>query len=260
MSASATQPFAYPISGKALDFVKIMAVIFMIIDHVNSMILKPIHMDDPLLLLLGRGAFPLFAYATAAAMIRSGTDKAQNYATQLFVWGLLTHAISYLTRDTAAGNVFFTLAFGALLIPYVIALSQRQKWMLYIICAFTNAFPVLCEFGFPGVLLPSLIYMYLKGDKAALKWIILFAFLMNIPAQYHEFVKIDFIISAIIILIFAALMSISSLYLASHLSDKGRYLHRYALHIFYPAHLALFGIIGHLAPIWGPYFGLLIDK
>lgn len=260
MSASTTQPFAYPISGKGLDFVKIMAVIFMIIDHVNSMILKPIAMDDPLLLLLGRGAFPLFAYATAAAMIRSGTDKAQNYATQLFIWGLFTHAISYLTRDTAAGNVFFTLAFGALLVPYVISLSQRQKWMLYVICVFTNAFPVLCEFGFPGILLPSLIYMYLKGDKSVLKWLILFAFLMNIPAQYHEFIKIDFIISATIILIFAMILSFGTLYIASNFSDQGRYLHRYALHIFYPTHLALFGLIGQTAPIWAPHFGLLIDK
>lgn len=65
------------------DVIKLLALALMVLDHAN----RALGLDSPTLLLLGRGAFPLFALVWGVNLARRPVRQAQ--ATRLWGWALL---------------------------------------------------------------------------------------------------------------------------------------------------------------------------
>ena len=162
MTRISAQKFDWPISGTGLDFVKIMAAILMVIDHID---LLWFDRQQILFFLLGRGAYPLFAYACACAFLRAGTDKAHLYAKRLIIWGLITIPISMVCRDVDAANILFTLAIGAGITPFLIHIHIYIRVMIFGAALFSMQCPNIFEYGFLGALLPAAIYSMMIGQK-----------------------------------------------------------------------------------------------
>lgn len=240
--------------GRALDFIKIAAAVFMVIDHINLIWFNG---DVPGMFLVGRATFPLFCYALAVAFLKAGPEKSPGYALRkymprLLVLAVVSEAVSLLTRDTGLLNVIFTLAFAAGIAGY----SYRLKdWHLILLCILALFIDdqcslwlgerhVLPEFGVAGIMLPAAIMMYMQGRKGGLVSMLALIAVINL-GQFSDIVSN---LNAAVIS-YVALVWFSSTVLpwwviqwSQRLPNEGRLLHKYALHIFYP---------GHLLVIWG---------
>jgi len=243
--------FDLPISGKALDFIKIMAALYMIIDHINTVILMPFDLFDDNLMYIGRGSFPLFCFATACAMHRCKSSKAGEYAIQLLILALITHPIAYHAHNYAAGNVLFTLAAGAAFCRFYPHFNRFFQTLICLWAIYSAFIPVPIEFGFAGVMMPALMLLFIQGDKISGFWLFIMIYFsnasgsMDVAFAYPE----AFMIKTFYIFIFATLIPFFTLKVAQALPKDGRYLHRYALQVFYPGHLLLFAIIAGVGKI-----------
>ena len=225
-----------PVRGTALDFVKIAAAILMLIDHIDYMVLER---SSGFLYLLGRGAFPLFAYAAAASVVRARVENAPKYAWRLLLIAVLIVPIIQWSRDLNAANVIFTLAVGLGMTPFVMRQSKIGQHIIYV-CGVASMFlPNLFEFGFIGALLVPLFYNYIKEGRAQIwLWMMLglanFGGIMPLIENFEPF-QIPIILVIALTTIF---LPVAILALVVRLpNDKKRLMPKYFLHIFYPAHI-----------------------
>ncbi len=222
----------------------------MVIDHINAILLNRGVYE---MLLVGRATFPLFCYALAAAILRVGDEKAPRYGwrvygVRLMVLAIVTEPIARFSRDVTELNVLFTLALGAALAGF----STRMKdWHIYacaLIGIILHALPSPIEGGALGVVLPTVILAALKGRRGMVALLVFLLFMLNIPEYPTMFQGFTPGMVALSILIFGLAVTLPSylvLCIARLLPQDGRWLHKYALHIFYPGHLLLLWAIGH---------------
>lgn len=233
----------WPVSGAGLDFIKIMAALLMLIDHIDHIVLERHNFT---MFLLGRGAYPLFAYACAAAFIRAGVEKAPDYARNLIMWGLIVVPISWLTRDTTAANILFTLAVGAGVLPFMMAIGRVGRAVIFTAAVVLLYFPNLFEFSFLGALAPVAIYMTMTGTKDGVFWLVISLGLMNFGGVLPEMTDLGGMAYTIM-----AITSVTTLGVAwgvlrlsqDRPSSEKRLLPKYFLHIFYPAHMIVLALI-----------------
>lgn len=238
------------IDGRALDFIKICAAIFMVIDHVNATLLNRGVYE---MLLIGRATFPLFCYALAIAILRVGDEKAPRYGwrvygLRLLILGIVTEPIARFSRDVTELNILFTLALGAALAGLSVRMKDWHLYLCVLIAVILHAFPSPVEGGAVGIILPTIILSALKGRRAAFAILVFLIFMLNIPEYPTMLAGFEPMMAALSVLIFglaAGLPSYLALCIARLLPQNGRWLHKYALHIFYPGHLLLLWAIGH---------------
>ncbi len=239
------------VDGRALDFIKIAAAVFMVIDHVNAL-----WFDDKVqgMFLVGRATFPLFCYALAVAFLKAGPEKAPDYALRkymprLLLLALVSEVVSQITRDTGLLNVIFTLALAA----GMAGLSYKLKdWQLILLCIlgvilgdqfamWMGERHLLPEFGPAGIMLPTAIMMYMQGRKGGLACVLALIAVMNLGGYGDVLGMLSASVVSYVVLIW-----ISSTVLpwwvikwSQRMPNDGRLLHKYALHIFYPGHLLI---------------------
>jgi len=242
------------VDGRALDFIKIAAAVFMVIDHINLIWYDS---EVPGMFLVGRATFPLFCYALAAAFLRAGPQKAPDYALRKYMPRLLALAavsevVSLITRDTGLLNVIFTLAFAAGVAGY----SYRLKdWHLILLCMIAVILDNQCslwlgerhllpEFGPAGIMLPAAIMMYMQGRKGGLACMAALIAVMNLGAFGDILSNLSAPVISYVTLIWfsSTALPLWVIKWSQRLPNDGRLLHKYALHIFYP---------GHLLVLWG---------
>lgn len=256
VNTSSAKTFVPQVDGRALDFIKIAAAVFMVIDHIDMIWFDR---DIPgVLMLLGRATFPLFCYALAVAFLKAGPEKAPDYALRkymprLLVLAVISEGVSLLTRDTGLLNVIFTLALAAGIAGY----SYRLKdWHLILLTFLALAFDYQCgpwlsdrhlypEFGTAGILLPTAIMAYMQGRKGGFACMLALIAIMNL--EITEVIEnLTPLVMAYVVLIWfsSTVLPWWVIKWSQRLPNEGRLLHKYALHIFYP---------GHLLAIWGTY-------
>ena len=126
---------ACQLSPAALDMVKLLALLAMIIDHTNTVFLSPAW---PMMYALGRMAFPLFTLIWAMNVQRT-PERLQKRANRLWIWAIITQPVFSLAflhhQPWWALNILFVFA-G---VTQLIALQYRhgRKGMLagYLILA-----------------------------------------------------------------------------------------------------------------------------
>lgn len=115
------------LSPAALDFIKVLALIAMFIDHINTLLLTP---PEPLMYALGRMAFPVFTL-TWAINVQRTPSRLQKRANRLWLWAVLTQPV-------------FSLAFAG-----------HQPWwalnILFVFAAVTQLLALQYRFGTKGL-------------------------------------------------------------------------------------------------------------
>lgn len=240
--------------GRALDFIKIAAAVFMVIDHINL-----IWLDGAVqgMFMIGRATYPLFCYALAVAFLKAGPQNAPGYALRkymprLLLLAVLTEPISLLTRDTGLLNVIFTLALAAGITGLSFRLKDWQMIVLTVITVFLMGdvayglatMHILPEFGFAGMLLPATLLMYMQGRKAGLVCSLALIAVMNFTGYGMVLERLNLPLFTYIAAIWfsSTVLPWWVIHWSQRLPNDGRYMGKYALHIFYPGHLLL---------IWG---------
>lgn len=194
------------------DILKLIAIISMTIDHVGAVFFPHIL----LFRMLGRIAFPIFAYQTAVGMRLSNNIK--KYLVRLFLFSLISQPFYFLLFGEGL-NAVFTIFYGAVLIAF-----WKRDSYLNIISAFLLLFScfIPLDYGFYGVFSIFLFYIlfYFSSLCLAVQIVfgILYAQMIAVPVQ---------------------LASLVSFFLIYKKWNKKIILPKYLFYIFYPLHLAI---------------------
>jgi hypothetical protein len=245
--------FLPKVDGRALDFMKICAAIFMVIDHVNLFFFQD---RSVVMFLIGRGTYPIFCYALAMALWRIGPEKGPEYALmryskRLLILALLVEPVSIFTRGWwLYFNVLFTLSLGAALAGMLWRMKDWQAYLCYAAAIAAVVVPQVAEFGFAGAAIPSALLRAMDGKKMAYPFLLAMIIVMNIPMENVGVIS-DFPGWGIVVLCTSltvaagVILPLVTLKFAQTMRQDGRYLSKYALHIFYPSHLMLLWLIKH---------------
>jgi F0F1-type ATP synthase membrane subunit a len=146
---------SHPASG-ALEALKVVALVTMVVDHANKYALESAY---PMMEHIGRLAFPLFAFVTAANL-RWNTSDPQRYFMRLAVWGVASQAIYTWATGRIELNILLTLAIGVQLVLAVEALRQHftaidALWLMVVIVAALS-----CDYRLTGPLLVMLFHAW----------------------------------------------------------------------------------------------------
>lgn len=241
-AGSSIQELPRRLGGAPLDLVKLAAAALMLADHVNSGLLGG---SVQMAWRLGRIAFPLFCFVLACHLLR-GIDL-KRYLQVVLIVAIATQPFfsAAFPWNPVQGNVLFTLAAGAAL---AMALARRSAWVRHLVfaagLAAVLAWPLRArtgvDFGLAGMLLPGAILLCLAGARAQLVWLPALVFALNagLPREAGAWLH-----GAVLDALFAGLGSVLVIGCAAMAQGLPRFLPRYALHVFYPAHLvALAGL------------------
>ncbi len=233
------------LSGNQL---KIIACITMLIDHIGSFLLPQVL----LLRLIGRISMPLFAF-TFGEGCHYTRNKGWHFA-QIFVLGLVTSAAMSFFRGSLYGNILITLSLACLIIYALDALKKYSlsgQWRGIVLsaaalilsvalavglCCFS---PIHVDYGIAGVALPvcvRLLDFRSQGGRGVLAalyrpWTVMLLFLADLVA---------------LIAVYGLAQSpclFALPLIAFYSGRRGRHNLKGLFYIFYPAHLALLGVV-----------------
>lgn len=138
-------------SGEAhrgIEAAKWLAFALMVADHVNAYILPKADFI-PLVYLLGRLVFPLFALCLAFGLSGRGSLVLDATIRRLLVWACIAQVPwAYFTHG-AGLNVLFTLAFGAM--AYQAVFVRNLGWLRYTMAAGGFLLCFVAEYSLPGL-------------------------------------------------------------------------------------------------------------
>jgi hypothetical protein len=223
------------ITGRGLDALKLFALGLMVVDHVNYIVLDSSYYWA---YLLGRGAWPLFAFAAAVAFLRANDAGLIKQAKLLFICALISEPISQIARDVPP-NILFTLALSCVLALMMRRLPEKAQLAICLLAPALMAWPSMWEFGVCGALLPVAIAQAL-GGRGRYWWAI--AVWLSLFMSFGGWLVRDFPPMLVAQTSLACLLlPLGAIWLLREILaeriDGERFLPRYALHAFYPLHL-----------------------
>jgi len=205
------------------DFLKIIAVLTMVVDHIGRLFNPPLFF----LLMIGRLALPIFAMQIAAGSLV--TKNLLHYFYRLFAFGLLSQPFYMLFFDTYKLNIFFTLAFGLLLI--IVSKSYWQLLLVFLFLVFLNIWWGF-SFGIYGILMVLLFYYQIKNDLSPKQvWFIFFVLTISYSWFHDAWIQM-FSLGALVLI-----------YYAPKISNYRLNINKYCFYAFYPMHLIILWII-----------------
>jgi hypothetical protein len=209
----------------------------MVVDHFNVLFLE--HRLN-VFWEIGRIAFPLFAFAVATNLCLR--ENWVRYVLTLLVVGICSQPIFTFFLGEKYLNVLFTLAGG---VAVSRLLRSGGAWLLHLTFAagalavfvpFLDLRPFL-DFGIPGVLLPVALLKCLQRGFEYAHWALLFLLGLNWynphPLEYSPIIAASIALSGGLLAVVLALL----------FARYPRFLPRYFLHIFYPAHIMILSIV-----------------
>lgn len=226
----------------------------MVIDHVNEICLGHTKL---LMEMVGRGTFPLFCYALAMAAMKircsdfplpERKKRMSRYMVRLFVGALIAQPFYYyaFSGDMPGNqtvNVIFTLALGAVFAAVSFRAKLWHMYALYVAAAVSMLWSAPLEFGLAGVMVPSALVLAMCGDKGVYPFLILLLVMMNsggiLNALQSHAVGFDSWVVVALNGLFSIMLPWITLDIARHMPQTGRLLPKYALYVFYPAHLVI---------------------
>ena len=207
------------------NFLKLIGIITMTIDHIG-LILFP---NISILRVIGRIAFPIFAYGIAVGSVY--TKDIKKYLLRLAILAVLFQVVYTLrclpdwTNTFFQLNIFFTLSFGLACIIGI----QQKKWWLTAICLIASFF-LNIDYGYGGVLL--IITFYIFRNKPLISAIMV--------APQLLCMQIDrFLIYGLSIQSFS-IFSMPFIYMKTNFNLK---INKYVFYVFYPLHFLVLYLI-----------------
>ncbi|MFB6367887.1 TraX family protein [Paenibacillus elgii] len=194
--------------------IQIIAYFTMSLDHIGRLFFPNIVLFS----LLGRLAFPLFAYGIAIGYTK--TSNFRLYCFRLFILGVVSQIPYFMLFENYSLNICFTLLAG-LLILRILDINWQYYYKImaiFLICTVVVLFGF--EYGLYGV---STIIMFAK-IKSLKKNVLVQAMLILTSVVIYDYSSIQFaaLFSMIIILVY---------------NNNIPFLNRYVQYCFYPAHI-----------------------
>ena len=256
---------------------KIIACLAMLSDHMGKMLFSDgafsrllqikaagewafLFPSGNLMRIIGRLAMPIFAYGVAVGAAYS--RNVWKYALRLILMGIVVHPL-YMTAMGHArmgvfdwahnfyridliydffyankGNIFFTLAAGALIIG---AIRAKSPWLLVIFTLLMWIYQGKLDYGVKGVILIVLFYAFMDRPLVSFAAVFLFMWYWGMPNYFTRGITYSNL----------QLYAICALPLI-YLPIRRRYVRfpKWVFYGFYPAHLALiYLLVKYPAPI-----------
>lgn len=217
------------------DFLKLIAIVSMLIDHIGSVFFPEVGV----LRWIGRLAFPIFCYCMTVGLLY--THDIKKYLFRLGVFALISqpcYILAFHPYDFWAQftnwNIFFTL-FLSLLAVYG---WKERKWWL-----FALAFFVITRWNFDysslGIFLMLVFYLCRSHPAVGAVCYLLF----TVPPAFHvhpdDFLNFNLgglTLNWTFAMVFAALF----IFTRTHTNLK---IPRWFFYIFYPVHLLIIGLV-----------------
>jgi TraX protein len=214
------------LSNGQQETLKWLAIFTMTLDHLNRTLLFN---TEPLLLWIGRVAFPLFAFLIAYNLVVRKV-KPTRYLWPILIFALLTQPIYMWVMGGYTGNIMFTLYFGILYVGLHELFSKRFSSLLshavLVLIFFIPAMQV--DYGPVGVFLIPLLVLYLKHPSFAFLFLLApYLLAVNTFAPYAIW----------------GLLSIPLIYLISRYPITLTRSSPWLFYLFYPAHLAVLKLL-----------------
>lgn len=208
---------------------KLIAIITMFIDHIGYVIFGNFSFFN----YIGRIAFPIFAFQISEGYVH--TKNFKNYLLRLFIFAIVSQIPFMLFYNILSNaftlNIFFTLLLGLLSI-YIYDKAKYKT--LGILCAILLGFLAEfthCDYGFYGIAIIFLFYVFKNNFiKASLAFILATTIKYIIPIIKYGFY------SVYLYLLICTLIPI--LFISFYNGKKGKDT-KYLLYLFYPIHLLL---------------------
>ena len=240
-------------TNKDTDLIKLLACVFMLIDHAGKMLFPQI----PEMRLIGRLAFPMFAYGIAVGAVY--TRDPLKYLSRIALLALIAQPLYALGLDHANSAMFsisfWENPFGAVRAFYmncwqkpsilltlflglcILTAMRKRQWVLalfiYVLC---NRFSSNLDYGLAGIRLMILFYALCEHPWAALPLISAYMIAWSGGSGYtffgHTFGMRIFALPAVI---FCCLPMKRRLRLP-----------RYFVYAFYPAHLIVLAVLSRV--------------
>ena len=193
------------------DTLKMLGAIFMVVDHIG-LILYP---NIVFLRILGRLAFPIFAYYLVQGFIHTSSFK--KYALRLFIFGVAAQIPFFIATHIKILNIFFTLFVGLMaLLAY-----ERKKYLAVLaIILISGLIPM--DYSFYGILTILVFYVFQEKKLATLA---------------QAMVNILGVFALGPIQAYALVGSVLALYYPKNLPKIQ--INKYFFYFFYPVHLAI---------------------
>ena len=215
------------------NLLKIIAVVSMLVDHIGAYLFP----DILIFRIIGRIAFPIFAYFIAEGWKRTRSKK--KYFFMLVIFAVISQIPYFLLRRNLELNILFTFILSIALIYFIekyknnSILSMLGLAGIFLISVIGHIFGII-DYGIIGILIPAIIYFVSNKNLSFLFFGIL---LCLIPLEIYLLDSITFQNS----IQFFSLISLFLLYLYN--GEKGKINLKYFFYIFYPLHLLVIYII-----------------
>ncbi len=216
---------------------KILAVSLMCIDHFSVAVFGQ---GVTFMRLVGRIAFPLFAFMIAQGAIR--TKSREKYMLRLILFAFVSEVpfdlfVSSAVFDMSYQNVFFTLFFGLFSIWSYELLKEKKLAFLSVLpliiscvgAAFLNT-----DYSATGVVCIFIFYVFAQKDffTRLLAYFVAIALLsINITSSGLIFVNVEFY----------AMFALIPVFLYN--GKKGFKMNKYFFYAFYPAHMLILKLL-----------------
>lgn len=221
--------------GLTNNQLKIIAMVSMMIDHIGLLFFT----DVAIFRVLGRFAFPIFAY-----MIAEGcryTKNKKKYLGIITAMALVFQVVYFVAMESLYQGILVTFSLAIITIYSIDTLRQTKKrsyrWLsagvLLFVAVFVILFPILfaevgfaIDYGIWGLLIPVAVYfapnkLWRIGSVTALLVArgIYYTFFIIYPLQWFSLLSVPL--------------------LALYNGKRGKRKMKYVFYIFYPAHLVL---------------------
>ncbi|WAM34169.1 TraX family protein [Caldicellulosiruptor morganii] len=222
-----TLPFFMAMSKKLSisksNLLKLIAAFCMLIDHIGYLYFPNII----LFRIIGRIAFPIFAYQVAAGF--KFTSNKVKYLQRLFIFALISQLpFSLMTQDFVELNVIATFFFAALSLFFI-----QKRWYILTIIPIAISYFVPMDYGIYGVL--TVLCFYLFFDISILQ-LLLFCILTWFEVHMIGWsVQFYSILSVVLIIVIRMLPA-----------DFNLKLNKYFFYWFYPVHMLILVLIGKI--------------
>lgn len=242
-------PFAHQSVGLNSDteLLKLVAMITMLIDHVGKMFFPKYY----IMRIIGRMAFPIYAYCIAAGCVF--TRNHLKYITRLVALGLIAQpfyvvamghtnasmytvsfsenpigaVVNFYVNSWKKPSILLTLVLGVMVIWTI---RQRKLVLTIALCLFIWQIQANIDYGWRGVALMVLMYLFINHWWISLPVVFTFMFWWGTQGIGYELFGVRFGTQMF------ALMALPLIYIPTYSKLK---IDKWIFYFFYPAHFIL---------------------
>lgn len=218
------------------EILKLIAAISMLVDHVGVLFFP----DVIMMRIIGRLAFPIFAYYIAQGFIN--TSNINKYILRIFIFSIISQVPFCFFAYIIIGNyLYFNVLFTFLLALILLYAVENKQYIIGICIAFI---PITLEmfmsidtdYGTYGIIMVLIFYLFREKtiirNIAIVALTIIHSYLIGIPFYYS-----------------VQIYCVLALPIIDHVKKPRIVLPKYFFYIFYPLHIGTLVVIYYVGMI-----------